>query len=43
MNFAIPRVNVIIWPSLLARQRKQALSASLLAAYGVWECLGDFC
>ncbi|OUL68371.1 error-prone DNA polymerase [Paraburkholderia hospita] len=31
-------VNVIVWPSLLERQRKEALGASLLAVYGTWQC-----
>jgi error-prone DNA polymerase len=34
-------VNVIIWPSLLERQRKEALGASLLAVYGTWQCEGE--
>ncbi|MGC2962631.1 error-prone DNA polymerase [Paraburkholderia graminis] len=34
-------VNVIIWPTLLEKQRKEALSASLLAVYGVWQCQGE--
>jgi error-prone DNA polymerase len=34
-------VNVIVWPSLLEKQRKEALSASLLAVYGVWQCQGE--
>ncbi|MFM0078742.1 error-prone DNA polymerase [Paraburkholderia sediminicola] len=34
-------VNVIIWPSLLEKQRKEALGASLLAVYGVWQCQGE--
>jgi error-prone DNA polymerase len=34
-------VNVIIWPSLLEKQRKEALSASLLAVYGVCQCQGE--
>ncbi|MEJ2769407.1 hypothetical protein IHE30_12970 [Mycetohabitans sp. B46] len=33
--------NVIIWPSLLERQRKEALGASLLAVYGVWQRHGQ--
>ncbi|WP_338912006.1 error-prone DNA polymerase [Mycetohabitans rhizoxinica] len=33
--------NVIIWPSLLERQRKEALGASLLAVYGVWQRQGE--
>ncbi|WP_168788197.1 error-prone DNA polymerase [Paraburkholderia aromaticivorans] len=34
-------VNVIIWPSLLEKQRKEALGASLLAVYGTWQCQGE--
>jgi error-prone DNA polymerase len=34
-------VNVIIWPTLLEKQRKQALGASLLAVYGTWQCKGE--
>lgn len=34
-------VNVIIWPSLLEKQRKEVLGASLLAVYGVWQCQGQ--
>ena len=34
-------VNVIVWPSLFETQRKEALGASLLAVYGVWQCQGD--
>jgi error-prone DNA polymerase len=34
-------VNVIIWPSLLERHRKDALGASLLAVYGTWQCEGE--
>jgi error-prone DNA polymerase len=34
-------VNVIVWPSLFEKQRKEALGASLLAVYGVWQCQGD--
>jgi error-prone DNA polymerase len=34
-------VNVIVWPSLLERQRKEALGASLLAVYGTWQCEGE--
>jgi len=30
-------VNVIIWPSLLAQQRREVLSAPLLGVYGVWQ------
>ena len=34
-------VNVIIWPNLLEKQRKEALGASLLAVYGLWQCQGE--
>jgi error-prone DNA polymerase len=34
-------VNVIVWPDLLERQRKEVLGASLLAVYGVWQCEGE--
>jgi error-prone DNA polymerase len=34
-------VNVIIWPSLLEKQRKEALGAPLLAVYGTWQCQGE--
>ena len=34
-------VNVIVWPNLLERQRKEVLGASLLAVYGVWQCEGE--
>jgi error-prone DNA polymerase len=34
-------VNVIVWPSLLEKQRKEALGASLLAVYGTWQCQGE--
>jgi len=30
-------VNVIIWPALLERQRREVLSAPLLGVYGVWQ------
>ncbi len=30
-------VNVIVWPTLLERQRKEVLGASLLGVYGVWQ------
>ncbi|SPV02548.1 DNA polymerase III, alpha subunit [Burkholderia cenocepacia] len=29
--------NVTIWPGLLEKFRKEALSAALLAVYGVWQ------
>jgi error-prone DNA polymerase len=34
-------VNVIVWPSVLERQKKEALGASLLAVYGTWQCEGE--
>ncbi|MBB4518142.1 error-prone DNA polymerase [Paraburkholderia fungorum] len=34
-------VNVIVWQSVLERQRREALGASLLAVYGVWQREGD--
>ena len=34
-------VNVIVWPTLLERQRKEVLGASLLAVYGVWQREGE--
>jgi error-prone DNA polymerase len=34
-------VNVIVWPAVLERQRRQALGASLLAVYGVWQSEGE--
>ncbi|MFP3249783.1 MAG: OB-fold nucleic acid binding domain-containing protein, partial [Paraburkholderia sp.] len=34
-------VNVIVWPALLERQRKEVLGAALLAVYGVWQREGD--
>jgi error-prone DNA polymerase len=34
-------VNVIIWPKVLERQRKEALGASLLGVLGVWQCEGE--
>ncbi|KAE8756734.1 DNA polymerase III subunit alpha [Paraburkholderia madseniana] len=35
------QVNVIIWPSLLEKQRREALGSSLLAVYGVWQREGE--
>ncbi|WP_200823005.1 error-prone DNA polymerase [Caballeronia catudaia] len=34
-------VNLIIWPSLLERQRREALGAALLGVYGTWQCEGE--
>jgi error-prone DNA polymerase len=31
-------VNVIVWPDLIERQRKELLGASLLGVYGIWQC-----
>jgi error-prone DNA polymerase len=31
-------VNVIVWPALIERQRKELLGASLLGVYGIWQC-----
>ncbi|MBJ9920587.1 error-prone DNA polymerase [Burkholderia cenocepacia] len=33
-------VNVILWPGLLEKFRKEALGAALLAVYGVWQAEG---
>jgi len=29
--------NVIIWPSLVEKQRNEVLNASLLGVYGIWQ------
>lgn len=34
-------INVIIWPDLIERQRKEVLSASLLGVRGTWQRQGD--
>jgi error-prone DNA polymerase len=34
-------VNVIIWPKVLERQRREVLGASLLGVLGVWQCEGE--
>ncbi|MES2049265.1 MAG: error-prone DNA polymerase [Pseudomonadota bacterium] len=34
-------VNVIIWPSLVEKQRREVLSATLLGVYGIWQCEGE--
>ncbi len=31
-------VNVIIWPALLEKQRREVLNARLLGVYGIWQC-----
>ncbi|TCS39282.1 DnaE-like error-prone DNA polymerase [Paucimonas lemoignei] len=33
-------VNVILWPSLVERQRREVLGATLLGVYGQWQCGG---
>jgi len=34
-------VNVIVWPALVERQRRELLNASLLGVYGVWQREGE--
>ena len=34
-------VNVIVWPGVFEKQRREALGASLLAVYGTWQCEGE--
>lgn len=34
-------VNVIVWPKVLERQRKEVLGATLLAVFGVWQREGE--
>lgn len=34
-------VNAIIWPALLEQFRREALTATLLGVYGVWQCEGE--
>jgi error-prone DNA polymerase len=31
-------VNVIVWPALIDRYRKELLGAHLLGVYGLWQC-----
>jgi error-prone DNA polymerase len=33
-------VNVIVWPQLVDKQRKELLGARLLGVYGIWRCEG---
>ncbi|WDZ98280.1 error-prone DNA polymerase [Herbaspirillum sp. WKF16] len=33
-------VNVVIWPAVLERQRREVLNASLLGVYGTWQAKG---
>jgi error-prone DNA polymerase len=35
------QVNLIVWPSLLEKQRREALGSSMLAVYGVWQREGE--
>ena len=34
-------VNIIVWQSVLEKQRAAALGSTLLAVYGVWQCVGE--
>ena len=34
-------INVIVWPALFERQRKQILNARLMAVYGSWQREGE--
>jgi error-prone DNA polymerase len=34
-------VNVIVWPSLVERQRREVLGAPLLGVYGIWQRQGE--
>ena len=34
-------INVIIWPALVERQRKEVLGARLMTVYGVWQVQGE--
>ncbi|KWF03359.1 hypothetical protein WT72_28730 [Burkholderia pseudomultivorans] len=36
----IGQADVILWPGLLEKFRKEALGAALLAVYGVWQAEG---
>jgi error-prone DNA polymerase len=33
--------NVIVWPGLMEKQRRELLNAALLTVYGVWQCEGE--
>jgi error-prone DNA polymerase len=35
------QVNVIVWPSLVEKFRKEALGAAMLGVYGVWQREGE--
>ena len=34
-------VNVIVWPALVEKQRREVLNATLLGVYGIWQCEGQ--
>ena len=31
-------INVVLWPRLIERQRREVLNAQLLGVYGTWQC-----
>jgi error-prone DNA polymerase len=31
-------INVIVWPALIEKQRKELLGSTLLGVYGIWQC-----
>ena len=34
-------INIIVWPDLVERQRKEVLNARLMTVYGVWQVQGE--
>ncbi|HRA78626.1 MAG TPA: hypothetical protein PK956_07485, partial [Burkholderiaceae bacterium] len=34
-------VNVIVWPRVFERQRREVLGAQLMTVYGTWQCDTD--
>ncbi|KWR88230.1 hypothetical protein RM96_21035 [Cupriavidus sp. IDO] len=34
-------INVIVWPSVLERQRREVLGATLVGVYRKWQCEGE--
>jgi error-prone DNA polymerase len=34
-------INVIVWPALIERYRRELLGAHLLGVYGIWQCESD--
>ncbi|QQX85242.1 error-prone DNA polymerase [Cupriavidus necator] len=34
-------INVIVWPSVLEKQRREVLGATLVGVYGKWQCEGE--